>query len=106
LGALHRLVCHASAQQAYRDSNFGTRLLHLLQVRDIQELTAIGRADTMRAGEDSAEWWFLAVEHVRDQIVSAGAFDAAEFDTALAQARTPGFVMLGPLSIQVRGRKA
>ena len=105
LGALHRLVCMASAQQAYRDANFGTRLLHLLQERGLRELTGIGHADTMRAGEDSAEWWFLAVEHVRDAIVGAGAFDGDEFDTALKQARTPGFVMLGPLSIQVRGRK-
>jgi ubiquinone/menaquinone biosynthesis C-methylase UbiE len=105
LGALHRMVCQASAQQAYRETNFGTRLLHLLQERGLCELTAEGHADTMRAGEDSAEWWFLAVEHVRDAIVDAGAFDGADFDRALAQARTPGFVMLGPLSIQVRGRK-
>ena len=105
LGALHRLVCQASAQQAYRETNFGTRLLHLLQERGLRELTAEGHADTMRAGEDSAEWWFLAVEHVRDMIVGAGAFDGDEFDAALVQARTPGFVLLGPLSIQVRGRK-
>jgi SAM-dependent methyltransferase len=105
LGALHRLVCHGSAQAAFRDPNFGTRLLHLLQVRGLLELTAVGRADTMRAGEDSAEWWFLAIEHVRDRFVDAGAFDAQEFDAALAQARMPDFVMLGPLSIQVQGRK-
>ena len=106
LGALHRLVCRASAEQAYRDSNFGTRLLALLHERGLRDLRAIGRCDTMRGGEDSAEWWFLAVEHVRDAIVGAGAFDAADFDAALEQARAPGFVMLGPLSIQVSGRTA
>ena len=105
LGSLHRLVCAASAQQAYRETNFGTRLLHLLQERGLRDLTGVGHADTMRAREDSAEWWFLAIEHVRDMVVDAGAFDASDFDAALEQARTPGFVMLAPLSIQVRGRK-
>jgi SAM-dependent methyltransferase len=105
LGALHRLTCVASAHQEYRDSHFGTSLLAQFQDRGLTDLTAVGHADTMRAGEDSSEWWFLAVEHVRDRLVDAGAFDPVEFDAALAQARTPGFVMLGPLSIQVRGRK-
>jgi SAM-dependent methyltransferase len=105
LGALHRLMSAASARQAYRDPNFGTRLLALLQDRGVRELTALGQADTMHAGEDSAEWWFLAVEHMRARLVDSGAFDDADFDVALAQARAPGFVMLGPLSIQVRGRK-
>ncbi len=105
LGSLHRLMCQASAQQGYRDPNFGTRLLALLQERGLRDLSAHGEADTMRAGEDSAEWWFLAVEHVRDQLVEAGVFSATDFDAALAQARAPGFVMLGPLSIQAQGRK-
>ena len=106
LATLHRTVCAASAQQAHRDANFGTRLLAVLQARGVVELTAEGRAHTMRAGEDSSEWWFLAVEHVRDRVVGAGLIDDAAFSAGLAQARTPGFVMLGPLSIAVRGRKA
>ena len=57
----------------------------------------------MLAGEDSSEWWFLAVEHVRDRVVGAGLIEEAAFSAGLAQARTPGFVMLGPLSIQVPG---
>jgi hypothetical protein len=65
----------------------------------------VGNADTMRGGEDSAEWWFLAVEHVRDRLVDAGVMTEADFDAALAQARAADFVMLGPLSISVRGRK-
>jgi SAM-dependent methyltransferase len=105
LGALHRLMCGAAAQQEYRDPNFGTRLLGALQDRGVLELSAVGEANTMRAGEDSAEWWFLAVEHVRDRLLDAGVFEAETFDHALSQARTPGFVMLAPLSIQVRGRK-
>jgi len=105
LGALHRLMCGAAAQQAYRDANFGTRLLDSLQARGVTELTATGEANTMHAGEDSGEWWFLAVEHVRDRLLDAGVFEAADFDLALSQARMPGFVMLAPLSIQVRCRK-
>lgn len=106
LASLHSLMALGAQAQSYRDANYGTKLLHLLQARGMRDLTAFGRADTMRAGEDSAEWWFLAVEHVRDRMVGAGAISTADFDRALAQARTPGFVMLGPLSIQVRGRKA
>jgi SAM-dependent methyltransferase len=105
LGSLHRLMCQASAQQGYRDPNFGTRLLALLQERELQELHAHGEADTLHGGQDSAEWWFLAMEHIRDRLVDAGVYTAVDFDAALVQARTPGFKMLGPLSIQVRGRK-
>jgi SAM-dependent methyltransferase len=105
LAGLHQMVCAASASQEYRDPNYGTRLLAALRDRGMVDLTAIGHADTMRGGEDSAEWWFLAVEHVRDRIVGAGVMTDEDFDTALAQARAPGFAMLGPLSIAVRARK-
>ena len=105
LSSLHAVMCMAAAHQEYRDANFGTRVLGLLRERGVVELEATGETETMRGGEDSAEWWFLAVEHVRDRIVDAGVISAADFDAALAQARTPGFVMLGPLSIEVRGRK-
>jgi ubiquinone/menaquinone biosynthesis C-methylase UbiE len=105
LAGLHRIMVAASAQQTYREANFGTRLLRLYQEHGLVEIDAHGFVETMRAGEDSAEWWFLAVEHVRDRIVDAGAISAAEFDAALTQARTPGFLMLGPTSLQVSGRK-
>lgn len=105
LAGLHQIMCMASARQEYRDPNFGTRLLALLQERGMADLTADGHTDTMRGGEDSSEWWFLAVEHIRDRIVSAGVISESDFDAALAQARRPGFSMLGPLSIAVRGRK-
>ena len=106
LGALHRVMVQAAGQQAYRDQNFGTRLLRLFQDRGLVDVSARGFVETMRAGEDSAEWWFLAVEHVRDRIVAAGVLSAEDFDGALAIARTPGFCMLGPTSIQVSGRVA
>ncbi len=105
LGALHRMMVAAAAQQVYREPNFGTRLLRLYQEHGLAEVHARGVVETMRAGEDSGEWWFLAVEHVRDRIVDAGVMSGDDFDAALAIARTPGFLMLGPTSIQVSGRK-
>lgn len=104
LGALHRLMVQAAAQQEYREPNFGTRLVRLFQERALVGVEAHGVVETMRAGEDSAEWWFLAVEHVRERIVGAGVFSPEEFDAALAIARAPGFRMLGPVSIQVSAR--
>jgi ubiquinone/menaquinone biosynthesis C-methylase UbiE len=106
LGALHRAMVQAAAQQAYREENFGTRLLRLFQERELEDVSARGFVETMRAGEDSAEWWLLAIEHVRDRIVAAGVLDAEDFEAALAIARSPGFCMLGPTSIQVSGRVA
>jgi hypothetical protein len=105
LAGLHRVMVQASAQQAYRDPNFGTRVLRIFQDHGLVDIDAHGFVETMRAGEDSAEWWFLAVEHVRDRIVDAGVLSAADFDAALAMARAPGFLMLGPTSIQVSGRR-
>lgn len=104
LGSLHRLMVQAGAQQEYREPNFGTRLLRLFQEHGLVDVEARGTVETMRAGEDSGEWWFLAVEHVRDRIVGAGVVTPDEFDAALSIARSPGFLMLGPTSIQVSGR--
>jgi SAM-dependent methyltransferase len=105
LGTLHQIMAIGAASQEYREPSFGTRLLRLYQEHGLAEVTARGVVETMRAGEDSGEWWFLAVEHVRDRIVDAGAMSGDGFDAALALARTPGFMMLGPTSIQVSGRK-
>jgi len=105
LSGLHQVMVRASAQQAYRDPNFGTRVLRIFSDHGLVEVDAHGFVETMRAGEDSAEWWFLAVEHVRDRIVDAGVLSATDFDAALAMARVPGFLMLGPTSIQVSGRR-
>jgi SAM-dependent methyltransferase len=105
LGGLHQIMVQASAQQAYRDPNFGTRVLRIFQDHGLVDVEARGFVETMRGGEDSAEWWFLAVEHVRERIVDAGVLSAADFDAALAMARAPGFLMLGPTSIQVSGRR-
>ena len=105
LGTLHRIMAVGAASQEYREPSFGTRLLRLYQEHGLAEINARGIVETMRAGQDSGEWWFLALEHVRDRIVDAGVMSGDDFDAALTIARTPGFMMLGPTSIQVTGRK-
>jgi SAM-dependent methyltransferase len=105
LGTLHQIMAVGAASQDYREPSFGTRLLRLYQDHGLAEVNARGIVETMRAGEDSGEWWFLALEHVRDRIVDAGVMTGDDFDAALTIARTPGFMMLGPTSIQVTGRK-
>ena len=104
LGTLHQIMAAGAATQEYREPSFGTRLLRLYQEHGLEEINARGIVETMRAGEDSGEWWFLALEHVRDRIVDAGVMSGDDFDAALTIARTPGFMMLGPTSIQVTGR--
>lgn len=105
LATLHQIMVMASARQEYREPNFGTRCLRLFLDRGLDDVAATGLVQTMRGGQDSAEWWFLAVEHVRDRIVDAGVMSADDFDAALRVARDPGFAMLGPTSIQIVGRK-
>lgn len=105
LATLHQIMAIGAASQEYREPSFGTRLLRLAQDHGLVDVEALGIVETMRAGEDSGEWWFLAVEHVRDRIVDAGVMSGDDFDAALAIARTPGFKMLGPTSIQLTGRK-
>jgi SAM-dependent methyltransferase len=105
LGTLHQIMAMGAASQEYREPSFGTRLLRLYQQHGLAAVSAVGIVETMRAGEDSGEWWFLAVEHVRDRIVDAGVMTGDDFDAALTIARTPGFMMLGPTSIQASGRK-
>jgi ubiquinone/menaquinone biosynthesis C-methylase UbiE len=105
LGTLHQIMAAGASMQEYREPSFGTRLLRLFQEHGLVDVDAVGLVETMRAGEDSGEWWFLAIEHVREHIVGAGVISGDDFDGALALARTPGFMMLGPTSIQVRGRK-
>ena len=58
----------------------------------------------MRGNQDSGEWWYLGIEHAADRMVDAGVVTREQIDGALALARSPGFVMMSPLSISVRGR--
>ena len=59
----------------------------------------------MRPGEAGGEWWFMALERAIPRLVEAGLVSAEDGETALAQVRAPGFVMMSTVSIAVLGRK-
>ena len=94
-----------AASQEYREPSFGRGSCACTKTTGSRGSTGAGIVETIRAGEDSGEWWFLTLEHVRDRIVDTGVMSGDDFDAALTIARTPGFMMLGPTSIQVTGRK-
>jgi SAM-dependent methyltransferase len=102
-GALHQ---GAAAFQPWWDPNLGTRLPALCRQRGLEVHDAYGRAWAMRGGEDSGEWWFAALEHTAPQLVAAGVVEESQVHEALAQARTDGFVMMGPVAMTVRARRS
>jgi len=104
-GSVARTMIELSARARDWDRNVGRRLLALLRERGLVELEAVGQAWTMHGGRDSAEWWVLAMEHAGPALVAAQAVEADELADAIAQARAPGFAVLSPLSMSVRGRK-
>ena len=86
------------------DPHLGPRLLQWYRDHGLVDLTVEGESWTMRGNEDSGEWWLLALEYVAPILVDLGTVTREQVDGALAQARAPGFAMLSPLSIAVRGR--
>lgn len=106
LGTVHRALHEgAAAFQPWWDPNLGTRLPALCRERGLEVHEAYGRAWAMRGREDSGEWWFAALEHTAPQLVAAGIVEQAQVVEALAQARSDGFVMMGPVAMTVRARK-
>lgn len=102
---VHTAMIEASKARLGWDPYLGSRLVDLFRSRGLVDIDVVGDAWAMRGGEDSGEWWFLALEHVADVLPALGAVTREEIDAALALARSPGFVMLGPLSIGVVGRR-
>jgi predicted O-methyltransferase YrrM len=103
LASVHALI--NSAQPAWREANYGTRVPFELRALGCTSVETVGDSWTMRANEASGEWWYLAVERIRPHLVDAGVVSAADFDEAIAQMRAPGFTMIGPLSLAIHGRK-
>jgi hypothetical protein len=58
----------------------------------------------MRGGEDSGEWYFLAIEEAAGAMIENGLVTREEIDEALRIARSSGLVMVSPLSMTVVGR--
>ncbi len=101
---VHRAMA-TGATAEWRDPNFGVRLSGRFRDLGAADIDMTGNVWAMRSGEPGGEWWFLAMERAIPRIVQAGLVTAEEGQTALAQVRAPGFVMMSSLSIAVWGRK-
>lgn len=101
---IHRIIS-AGSQEEWRDPDFGLQILDRMRAHGLVDLDAIGDVWAMRPGEPGGEWWFLALERAVPHLVAAGIVSEGDGEAALAQVRTPGFVMLSPASIATIGRK-
>ena len=102
---LQRAVRSGSADRTGYDGYWGRRMLGALRDAGLVDVDSKGRVVTMHGGTPSAEWYVLALERARPTLVEAGILPAELIDAALAQARRPDFVVLGPLSISAWGRR-
>jgi SAM-dependent methyltransferase len=98
-------VMHEGGRRRWAwDTTLGTRLLRMFEARGLVDLDLLGESRAMRGNHDSGEWYYLGIEEAADRLVESGAVTQEEVDGALAIVRSPGFVMMSPLSISVRGR--
>ena len=101
---VHRYVSSGAISE-WRDADYGVRLAGRFRDLGAADIDIIGDVWSMRPGEPQGEWWFLALERAIPRLVEAGLVTAEDGDTALAQVRAPGFVMMSTVSIAVLGRK-
>jgi SAM-dependent methyltransferase len=104
---LSRLMRANSVQHSGHDPTLARRLLPMLQARGLRDVSAKGEVWTMHGGTDWAEWYVGGLArtgeaHIRSGVLPAD-FPLAE---ALAQARSPDFAVLSPISVHAWGRKA
>jgi SAM-dependent methyltransferase len=102
---LHRTVRSAYTANAGYDGEWGRRMLHTMRGAGLVEVESKGTVTTMHGGTPSAEWYVMALERAGPALVEAGLLDQATVDAAVAQARTPDFEVLSPLSISAWGRR-
>lgn len=101
---VHRYVSSGAISQ-WRDPDYGMRLPGRFRDLGAVDLDIVGNVWAMRPGEPGGEWWFLALERAIPRLVEAGLVTSDDAQTALAQIRAPGFVMMSNVSIAVLGRK-
>jgi SAM-dependent methyltransferase len=105
-GALSRASLRYTEQHTGWDAHCGRRLLGWLLARGLQDCDATGHAWTMHGGTPSAEWYVAGLARTRQAgSPLAGGLSPELVDRALAQARSPGFAVLSPVSIAAVGRK-
>ena len=102
---VHRIIAGA-VHDEWREPNTGLLVAGWMRALGLTDIDVDGDVKAMRPGEASGEWWFLALERAVPRLVEAGVVTAEDGEAALAQVRTPGFVMLGPTSIATIGRRS
>ena len=101
---IHGYVSSGSTNE-WRDADYGVQLVGRFRDLGAVDIDIIGDVWAMRPGEPNGEWWFMALERAIPRLVQAGLVTPEDGDTALAQVREPGFVMMSTVSIAVVGRK-
>lgn len=102
---LYETMMDVAAQMNGYDRYWPTRLLPAFQSRGLTEIECIGEVATMHGGTDSAEWLILAYDRAAPGLVQAGLLDQETVDAGLREARSPDFLILGPVTTTCRGRK-
>jgi SAM-dependent methyltransferase len=105
-GSLSRASLRYTEQHTGWDAYCGRRLLGWLLARGLEDCDATGHAWTMHGGTPSAEWYVAGLARTRDAGGPlSGGLTREQIDRALAQARSPDFAVLSPVSIAAIGRK-
>jgi SAM-dependent methyltransferase len=102
---LSRTLRDLSVRQHGYDGEWGRMLVGAFTARGLVDVDAHGEVWTMRGGTDSAEWYVAALDRalavIPPEIFPPG-FDA---HAAIAQARSPEFAILSPMSVTACGRR-
>lgn len=104
LAEVVRLIQEGGRARWNWDTSLARRLPGLFAQRGLVDIDVSGEVWTMRGGEDSGEWYFLAIEEAAGAMIENGLVTREEIDEALRIARSSGLVMVSPLSMTVVGR--
>jgi SAM-dependent methyltransferase len=88
------------------DPNCGSNLLRMFADRGLVELDLTGETMILHGGTVSTDWWTLGIDHGSARMVDSGVLTQEQVDGALAQLRSPEFVMMSQQLLSVCGRKA
>jgi SAM-dependent methyltransferase len=87
------------------DPNCGSNLLRMFADRGLVDLDLTGETMILHGGTVSTDWWTLGIDHGSMRLVESGALTQEQVDGALAQLRSPDFVMMSQQLLAVCGRK-
>jgi SAM-dependent methyltransferase len=102
---MRQLLAFIAARRSF-DPFFGRRLPGLVASADLAEAGHEAVACQRQGRSPAAEVLARSLERTRDQTLSHGAVDAAEFQAVLATLRDPSFTFVDALSVAAWGRIA